>query len=703
MRSAKPPAQTPTYFATITDPVQYVAECLQKISEWREYCSSRGLVDLWSRKLSNYYGMSEDSYSSQRVLSGGSEGELSNIKVNDLHSLVQNQLVVVTAMRPAGVAKAINSDVRSLRNSRIGTAIAEYYLSQAGFEQQFVTACEIGLLIDEAFVDLFWDKDAGDAVRTAVDPQTGQSLNNQQPIMSGDLKMRIHTPYNVARDPAIQVSNQKWHIISLLFNRFDLAATHSKFSDVILGAAQDNVPQLKLQERQGDDNVYAHLVVHDRTPSVPNGRYSLIVGDALVADMPLPYPEYPVDRLSPEEVIDGPTGYCPSNDVMAMEEITDALHSIATTNNLTFGGQSIVGPPLTGIVVSEIAKSLRYFEIAPELVDKIKPLQLTKTAPETYNYIGMLSSKKQAALGSVTGTLQQQATQGASGAAMALIQAQAVQFNSGTQRSYFRLLSRVMTKAIGVLRVYADTPRVARIVGKSKSQGLKEFKYTGSDLNSISSIVYEMVNPVSQTIGGRMQLAEQLIQNSMITNPRQYLTVVETGSLDALTTPDEDMDLLILEENEALTDGTPVQAIIIENHANHIKGHMSTISTNEAKSDQQLISNVMGHIQQHLDLWQQASQSNPSILLATGQQPLPAPPPPPGIPGGPPPGGPPPGPPGPGHPPGPPGPPHGPPPPTGPQLPPGPNGALEAQQPNQPKMPINPATHERAVVPGAPA
>lgn len=684
------PAQSPTYFAQIKEPGKYVDACLEKIAEWRQYCSARGLADLWERKLGNYYGTSEDSYSSQRVISGGSEGELSNLKVNDLHSLIQNQLVVVTAMRPAGQAKAINSDVRSLRNSRIGTAIAEYYLSQAGFEQKFVDGCETCLVVDECFVDLYWDKDAGDEIRPDVDAESGQPILNGMPIMSGDAKMRVHCPWNVARDASVKADSHKWHIISILSNRFDLAAMYPDFSEEILTAAQDDVPQLKLQERKGDDNIYAHLVVHDRTPAMPKGRYSLIVGKTLIADIKdeagdfsLPYPEYPVDRLTPGDVIDGPMGYCPSNDVMGMEQVTDALHSIITTNNITFGGQNIVGPPLTGVTISELAKGSRYFELAPDMVDKIMALQLTKSAPETFSYIDKLDAKKQSALGSVTGTLQAQATQGASGSAMALIQAQAVQFNSGTQRSYFRLLSRVMTKLIGVLRVYADTPRVARIVGKSKSQGLKEFKYTGQDLNSISSIVYEMVNPVSQTIGGRMQLAQDLISNGMITSPRQYLTVVETGNLDALTAPDEDANLLILEENERLSEGKPVQAVITENHANHIKSHMSVASSPEAKEDVNLVSALMEHIQDHLNLWQDASMNNPAILFATGQQPLP---PMPGPmmagPGGPPPGA------QPGN---------------APEIAGPPNEGLEAKQPRAPQMPINPATGERAQVPGVPA
>jgi hypothetical protein len=677
--------KSPEYFAQIQDPARYVQACLGKISTWRDYCTNRGLNQRWAEKLMNYYGMSADGYSSQMITSGGTEGELANLKVNDLRKLIQDQLVVVTSSRPAGVAKAINNDVKSLRNSRIGTAIAEFYLSQAGYEQQFVNACEIALTVDESYVDLSWDKDAGDPVRPNIDGKTGALDPKASPIMSGDALMRIHAPWNVARNPHVPVAKQNWHIFSILENRFDLAAKYPKFRDQILAAAQDDAKQLGLQERKDDtDNVVMHLVVHDKTPAVPEGRYSIIVGTNLVADMKLPFPEYPVDRIMPAEVIEGSTGHCPSNEVMAMEQITDALHSIVTTNNVNFGGQSLVGPPLAGVKVQEVAKGMRYFEVAVGMQDKILALQLTKTAPETFAYIDKLSAKKQEHMGSVGGTLQQQAAQGSSGSSMALIQAQAVQFNSGTQRAYFRLLSRTMTKLIGVLRVYADTPRVARIVGKSKSQGLKEFKYVGKDLDSISSIVYEMVDPVSQTVGGRINIAEMALKANLITNFRQFLTVIQTGNLDAMTAPDEDMNLLILEENEWLTEGKPVQAVITEMHADHIKAHMAVLASPQAKQDPNVVKLVLQHIQEHVNVWQDASANNPAILLATGQQPLPLPPPPgmpqaggPGAPAGPGPG------------------PQGP----GPNVGPGPNP--EAQKPKLPNMPTNPATGEPAQVPGA--
>lgn len=685
--SKRRPGKKIEYFATIQDPSKYVDACLEKIKIWRDYCEARGLSGLWLRKLANYYGTSEEGYTSQLATSSGSEGELTNIKVNDLRKLIQDQIVTITSTRPAGVAKAVNSDVKTLKNSRIGTAVAEFYLSQAGFEEKFVKAVEMALTIDEAYVDLSWDKGAGDDIRPEVDPQTGMIPPNAGVIKSGDAKLRLHAPYNVARDPDLPVEAQRWNIVSILGNRFDFAAMYPQFKEQILGAPQDQAKQSKLQERKGEDCVYAHLVVHDRTPAVPNGRYSLIIGDTLVMDAldqttkkpALPFPEYPIDRLTPADVIDGPTGYCSSNDIMAMEQITDALHSTVTTNNVTFGGQSLVGPPLSGVKIDDVAKGLRYFELPPDQVDKIKPLQLTASAPETYAYIDKLSAKKQEHLGSVSGTIQQQAAQGASGSAMALVQAQSVQFNSGTQRSYFRMLSRVMTKLIGVLTVYADTPRVARIVGKLKSRGLKEFKYTGKDLSSISSIVYEMINPISQTLGGRLEMARDLASNGMITSPRQYLTVVETGNLDALTGPDEDMNLLILEENEWLSEGKEVLAVVTENHADHIKSHMSVLASPEAKQNPQIADSVLAHIQAHLDQWMQASMQNPAILLATGQQPLPV-----GAPMAPP-GAPPPGP--------------------GPGAPPpgGPNAPLEAAQPKGPNLPKNPATGETADVPGVTA
>jgi hypothetical protein len=616
------------YFASIEDPVRLANEMKDKIRIWRQWCSDRGLMGLWSKKLKNYYGVSAGGNSSQAVTAGGSEGELLMIKINDLRNLVQNQLVMVTSQRPAGIARAINSDTSSLKASRIGTAIAEFYMTQVGFEAKFVTATEMGLLCDEAFVDLFWDKTAGDAI--AVDPETGQ------PEMSGDCVMRTHATWNAARDPGLSVEQQKWHILSYRINKWDAAATYSRFAENIRGLGKDDLPDLPMEDiPDGSDSIYAHLLVHDRTAAVPEGRYALLIGNDIVMDsknehgiVSLPFKDYPIERIAPSDVIDGPIGYSSANDILALEEVTDALNSVITTNQITFGGQCLVGPSGGDLKQTELAKGVRYFELPVDHVDKLKVLDLLRTPAEIFKYIEMLGSKKEQAVGvnSVVRGQPEGQLAGASGSALALIQTQAISFNSGIQRSYFSLLSGSMTKLIGILRIYADTPRVAKIVGKSKASGLKEFKYTGHDLSSISSIVYEMVNPISQSFGGRLTLAQDLLKAGQIKSPKQYINVVTTGQTDVLTEDDESDQLLILQENEWLTEGKPFEPIITEIHADHIKSHMSVLSSLEAKSDPNLVARSLDHIQKHIDLWMQASQSNPGILMATGQQPLMPPP-----------------------------------------------------------------------------
>lgn len=681
------------YFASV--PVEDLAEEMtKKITSFRKNIKGSGLAGLWAKKLSNYYGKSFNGNASSAVTQGGSEGELSLIKVNDLHNLLSYQLVIVTSERAAGMARAINSDTASLRSAKIGTALSEYYLSQANFEATFVQATETALLCDEAFTEIGWDMDEGDPIE--VDEEG-------KPIMSGDLFLRMYPSWLVARDFSANCNQQTWYILSRKVNKFDRAATYPKFRDEILSCktTEDDLDSLDLIRIDDDsDMIYEHTLIHDRTPSMPEGRLATMINGTIVFDNEggLPYKDFPVDRITPAPVIDGPTGYSPSNDVLAMEEVTDALHSAITTNEVNFATQSIVGPEGANLNVSDLAKGLRYFELPATLVDKLRPLQMTATSQSTFSYLDRLGSKKDQMLGinSIIKGQPEGQLSGASGSAMALLQAQAISFNSGTQRSYFRLLSSVMTKGIGVLAKFADSERVVQITGKTKAPGLKSFKYTGKDLSAISSLVFEVTNPISQTVGGRLQMAQDLIKAEQITSPKQYINVVQTGNLEVLTDDDESKEMLIVEENELLAEGKPIEVVSTENHQDHIKSHMSVLSSPQAKADANIVNQTLGHIQKHLDTWQQLSQSNPALLLATGQQPLPPPPPPPMPPGIPGPGGPPQGPQGPGA-------------PQGGANPAkvvgnGQNPVMSPQmQPNQPKLPTNPATHQQAQVPGVPA
>lgn len=297
MKLHSPQTSDLEYFAATDDLTELAENLTQKIRCWRDFCSKRGLIPLWQKKLSNYYGQAIGGNSSQAITRGGSEGELSLIKVNDLHSLVQEQLVIVTSQRPAGMARAINSNTASLKAARIGTAISEYYMSEVGFEDSFRKAAEAALLCDEAFVEIFWDKAAGEEI--AVDPETKQAE------MSGDALLKVHCSWNAARDPGIKTQDNKWYIFSFTVNKFDAAATYPRFHQEIVTCSDDDLPLIPMNHiEEGSDAIYAHALIHDRSARLPHGRYSLMMGGVIVLDTELPYRSYPVERIAPTDVIE---------------------------------------------------------------------------------------------------------------------------------------------------------------------------------------------------------------------------------------------------------------------------------------------------------------------------------------------------------------------------------------------------------------
>ena len=681
---------------------RYLERCIEKVSAYRRYCTETGKTSKWQRCLQNYYGVSSDgTKGSSLVTRGGDSGQLTMAKINDYRNLIQHQLILITSQRPAGQAKAINSDTKSLHQARIASLLTEYYLSQVGWEQKFVRQAEGALVVDECFQVLEWDATLGDPIRN--DPETGQM------IMTGDSVLRVVYPWSMARDPYVDdPDSMTWGIYDYRVNKFDLATKFPTEADAILKGGTRKITEIGFASfsEKDTDQITVYVASHKPTPVCPQGRLSVFVEDALLLDGDFPYPEFNIYRMCQNDVIGTGFGYSNNSDILAIEEITDALHSIAMTNQTTFGTQAIIAPKGANMIHTEIAKGLAYFEVDPAHVDKIKPLQLTRTAPEIFQYMETLSRKKEtlAGINSVVRGDPEGALRSNSGSALALVQAQSLQFNSGGQRSYYQNLSKINTGHIQLLQIYAQNQKVARIVGKVQSEYLKEFYWDRTSIENVSSVVFEPVDPIFQTYGGKLGAADSLLQKGMIKNSRQYITVARTGSLDVLTEDDEAMELAIKAENERLREGQPVRVITSENHEEHIFSHHAVIASPESKEDDALVNATLAHIQEHTQTWINLSQTNPSLLIATGQKVLPPPPPP-----MPPPGGPPPPPPGAAPSQGAPPPPHpgdGPLPMNHPKPMPQifngtPPAVQQASKVRPPNMPINPLTHQRAEVPGA--
>lgn len=682
------------YFATLQGR-DYLDALVDKLNTYRDLCSTSGQLARWQLSLGTYYGISPDGKNSWRVTPQGEFGELVGLKVNDYASLLKQELQIAIQNRPAGIAKAINSDIKTLRNARIGSQLVEYYLSDPShnFEEDYVDAMRLVLSVSEAFIVQDWDTTLGDDVRPEAD-EAGDVDLEKEPLKAGDLIQKVYSPWNAARDLGAPTPDQPWGIFSTRENKWDLAARYPAFAEEIAlmgtnSRSTNGIRKPLLFQPATDDTDYieVHKFIHLPTPALKEGRYSLFIDGSVLFDGPFPYPFKNFHRASEQDMLETPFAHTSNYDLLGLEQVTDTLHSVVVNNQTTFGVATIVGPKGAGINHLELAKGLRYMEVDPKYVDMIKPLQLTATPAEVFKYIDMLGIKKGeiSAINSILRGDPAGALKGASGSAMALLQSNAIAANGGVQRAFYKLLCAAGTGVIEMVRKFADEPRVVRIAGKSNAEAIKEFKFDSETLKSVSTVVFEPVNALLQTASGKLTIAQDLLQSGMISSPRRYIEVLTTGNLNVLLEDDVALEEAIIEENEKLSEGVNVEAVIIENHEQHICGHQAVLAMPNAKSDPQVVNGVLLHIQKHLDLWRLASDTNPALLLATKQKVLP----PMGMPGQPPPGN-----------------------PSAPgdaarlvnPQPPVEQKANSVNQPNLPNAPQNPISGERApLAPGTPA
>lgn len=474
---------------------------------------------------------------------------------------------------------------------------------------------------------LSWDVHAGED--HGVDPES------QQIIKKGDVEITCYNPTEVISDYTYKDNDKiPWRCVVEFENRYELAARYPEMADLILSVSQDYARE-KYSLRVGvsmfeeSDLIPVYKFRHEKTMAVPEGRLvELVDSDIVLVDSPLPFKKIHIYRIAPAEQEGSIHGYTVAYDLLPVQEAQDGMYSTILTNNSTFGVQNIAVPMGHNLNLIEVADGLNLLEYDPKLGPPTV-LQLTGTAPETYNFLQILKTDQETLSGvnkTARGTLD---TKAMSGAALALVQSMAIQFSSGLQMSYSEHGEDVGTGIIELLQQFADSPRIAEIAGKSNQFIVKE--WSNKDISEITRVMVNMGNPLTKTVAGRVNLADQYLSKGMVKTPEEYIQVLNTGRLDPLTEGITAELLLIREENETLLEGVPTQAIWTDNHLIHLQEHKVVLASIEARKNPQLLNATLAHIQQHLDF---AKVQDPLWAQIHGQPMLPPQlPPPPGGPG----------------------------------------------------------------------
>ena len=610
-----------------TLPVEEFGGWLQdRISSYYRYLQAKNFLTQWKKCYTMYYGGKVRGGS---ILRGGDEGQYSVININDFRSVTNALITMCVDERPDWEPKAINSDVKSQRQTILAKGLLDYYMKEKRVERDLLQAVEFGVLFGEGFVSVEWDPTMGKQV--SVNPETNMPLN------AGDLRFMAHEPIDIIRDVRLEQYRQRdWIIIRKYVNKWNLAAKFPEHAEDISrmnqGLMFKDHYRLKETFPFSTDIITMYCFYHSQTAAMPKGRFTLMLEDqTILADGILPYEHIPLFRVAPSDIIGSPFGYPQAYDMTAIQENIDMLYSTVLTNQEMFGIQNILCPIGAGINYTQIPGQMNFIEYNKD-VGEPKPLQLLGTPPEIPNMIKVLEQKMIQIAGLNSVSMGNTPSADMSGAALALLDAKAVKLNSPTQWSYVALLEDLGTMTIQILKDYAKAPRIAAIVGKSNKSNLVSF--TGNDIDQIDRVMVEEANPISDSVSGRLQLAQMLIQSKAITTADEILELVNTGSIEPLIQGKTAELLAIQTENEALMDGMEVQVLRTDDHVLHIQEHKSVLSDPLVRNDPNAVAIAGNHINMHIQMLQDPNNAalfelihQPSLAPQGGG---------PGTPGGPP-------------------------------------------------------------------
>jgi hypothetical protein len=566
------------------------------------------ISDMWRYYYGNFNNGTDTT--AHEISFTGEQGELVRLPVNLFRNLARHILSMMTANRPILEARAINSDYKSLSQTYLANGILDYYMREKGLEDTVTEAVEMSIVLGSSFIKMEWNATAGEIHDADVD--------SGEPVFEGELEFSLLSPLDVVVDGTKENWNShEWVLTRSFVNRYNLIAKYPEYAEKIMGMEpKSGLSRYRLSVFSNDDtdDIAVYEFFHKKTEAMPDGRYLLFIDSEIIfLDVPMPYRTIPVFRLCPSGIMGTPYGYTDMFDVFPIQQAMNSLYSAVMTNQNAFNVQNLFVKTGSNLTTAALSGGLNIVEGNEMPV----PLQLTQSSPETFNFLSILGGLAEAQVGVSSVTRGSPEASLRSGNALALVQSMSLQFQSPFQQNYVKFLERIGTALIEILKEYATTPKLISLVGKNKKPLLKEF--TGDMIGDIKRVIVDVGNPLSRTTAGKLEIANNLLQQGAIKDPRQYFMVLETGNIDTMVEGEMADLLLIQSENEWLMEGKEVFADPLDQHRLHIMEHRAVISDPELRRNPELTKKVHDHIQEHINMLKQVS---PDLLQLIGEQPL---------------------------------------------------------------------------------
>ena len=614
------------YFATLSDEEIGLA-CIEKINVWQTMMNT----SVYRRTIINshnlYYGIDHSRrFGSLGLGRDGSQGERTRIKVNKYKTNTDHLISLLTQNKAAFNCQAVNTDPETLVQAQLGNSLIDYTIKEKRYEAHRASIVKYALNYGDGWTVLDWDVDGGEDFSVKQDEKGKKSVKK-----TGDITLAAYTPFEMVRDLSnIKPDMDNWFIFPIKINRYEVIEKYAKGRSKVKKELKSRIMNMDSQDNLimkdsivfnesvlGEtvtDDIYIYEMRHRRMAACPKGKIVKFLSDgSILQSADLPFKKPLVFNMSPGHQFGSSFGHSPIFHIQGLQKSLDRLSSTAHSNNFSFGAQSIICDNNTSVGIETLKGGFKLIRTAPG--SRLEALQLTKTAPELYNL--MDRDEKDMAEGAGLN----EAAKGdpppgiTSGVAIAFLSQTSLQFLSGLDNSKTFYEEEMMSAVLNLYKDFAETERVIAIVGRNKKSELKLFK--GSDIIDINRVTVQQTNPLTKTLAGKVQLAEQYISMGLIKTPADFHEVIETGNLAAATEYLDKENLLVKSENDRMLKGEKVKAMMMDDHVQHIREHRGLVADDNVRYNSKLSGPILSHIMEHIKLYRKMKQMDPELLAIT--------------------------------------------------------------------------------------
>jgi hypothetical protein len=581
------------------------------------------LAAYW-RNMSAYYSpiINPDSWLTSLGFSG-EQGELVKMVVPQARTLIRQFVSVITKQRYNWEALTDIDDTNPLQTAKIGKALANDLWEKQGMDKLAESAAERVSVLGHVFCSVTWDESGGNPIGVRPDEQ---GLAYQ-----GALEMDIHDPHDVVFDWSIESEkNLDWVVVKRIRNRWTYAARYPELRDQIVGLpsvkeVRQTMPNLNFLSRyESSDMIYVYEFYHKPTPALPQGRMTIYGGATCVfEDRENPYGQIPGRFLHFERILGTGLGYPMLSNLLPAQELLDHSFSAIATNQQATAVQSVLVPKGADISVNDI-KGLSFISYTPANAEgggKPEPLQLTSTPPEVFNFLNVCS-QYMSNVSMITETLRGQPPANVtSGAMAATLAANAMEFLNSASKALTIWSEELINVAIQNYKIFATEEQILDITGEGSVAYVKSFK--ADDLKTLRQIKIRTQSPLMNTVAGRLQFGDSLLQAGLVKKPQQYLNLIEGAPVDNLFDDDISENMAVQAEIDALLEGRPVMPMMTDNHPIFINAYKKLLYNPAVRTQSEITQSIVQLMTDRLMMEQQLDPMLKAILRGE-QMPPPA-------------------------------------------------------------------------------